>query len=117
MKTAPYLVVTFIESPRENVNTSQAGWMNDPANIKTMEQVSVVDRINKKQKTAPIIINLLNGDVLSNRTNRNDDDIVDHYINRYRDTITNALKVWAMKEIKNGIALGETDEQSEQSNG
>ena len=55
----PFLIVEFIERPRESVNTKKSGWQNDRANIATFEQVSVVDRISNKHNTTPIIIDLV----------------------------------------------------------
>jgi hypothetical protein len=99
MKARPYLVVNFIEQPREKVNTSKAGWMNNPDNIKTIELVSVVDRLNTKHIRSPVIIDLVEGKTVSNNTNKPSDEVVEHYITRYSDMIQEGLKKWAMREM------------------
>lgn len=96
----PHLVVRFLEQPREGVNTKQAGWMKNPQNVKTIEEVMVVDRFNKQHVTAPVIINLINGEVMANRTNKPDEEMVAHYVERYEEMIRDALRVWAEKSIR-----------------
>jgi hypothetical protein len=95
----PFLIVQFTEVPREGVDTKVKGWATIPGNIKTMEQVSVVDRVANKHLGAAVIIDLVEGTVERNQTNKQPDELVAHYIARYEDTIKQALQVWAMKEM------------------
>ena len=95
----PFLVVQFLEQPREGVNTKAKGWAKVKGNIKTMEMVSVVDRITNKHISYPIIIDLVEGTVERNMTNKLPDELVAHYIERYEDIIKQALQAWAMKEV------------------
>jgi len=107
----PFLVVNFFERPRENVNTSVKGWQSNPANIATFETVAVVDRVGSKHATTPIIIDLVEGKAIRNSTNKPDDQLIEHYIARYEDTIMSALKAWATDEVLNKTKQEETTDE------
>lgn len=94
----PYLVIEFTEHPAEGVNTSVKGWMDDPKNIQIMERAYVEDRIGKKQNSAAIIIDLINGTVMKKTVNKPDDVLVSHYIARYEKMIHQALVAWSRRE-------------------
>ena len=93
----PYLIIEFMERPAEGVNTSVKGWMDDPKNIQIMEKAYVEDRIGKKQNSAAIIIDLINGTVMKKTVNKPDDVLVSHYISRYETMIRQALVAWSRK--------------------
>jgi len=103
LRDRPFLLVSFIHRPKANVNTGVKGWMNDHTNISTFEQVSVVDRINKKQLECALIVDVIEGTVIKNTTHRPNEEAVSHYIGKYADTIKSALQVWAQKQIAKGL--------------
>ncbi len=94
----PFLLVEFIQRPKKDVNTKIKGW-NTPNNMDTFEQVSVVDRIGSKQMLCDIIVDLVEGAVIRNNTNKANEEIVSYYIQKYEDTVRKSLKIWAAQQI------------------
>lgn len=101
MKTKPYLVIQFIQRPKEGVNTSQKGWMDIAGNLQTFEKASVVDRLNNKTtQEAGIIIDLLDGSLTKCRNkSKPDEEYVAHYVGKYETMITESLREWARREV------------------
>lgn len=103
LRGRPFLIVEFTQRPRPNVNTKVKGWMNDPANIQTFENVSIVDRVGNKQQRAALIIDIIDGKAVRNQTGKEDESVIAHYIGRYAEKIKDALSVWAQDQIAKGM--------------
>lgn len=103
LRGRPFLIVEFTQRPRPNVNTKVKGWMNDPANIQTFENVSIVDRVGNKQQRAALIIDIIDGKAIRNQTGKEDESVIAHYIGRYAEKIKDALSVWAQDQIAKGM--------------
>ena len=56
--TSIYIVASYYKKPKDRVNTSKAGWMNDPNNIRYDEQVAITKGLGKKEVQAHVIVNL-----------------------------------------------------------
>ena len=102
----PYLVIQFFQRPKTNIDTRVKGWREDPANLDNMERAFVVDRISSKDSTSPIIINLVNGEVINNAVNKPTDELVAHYIAKYESMIKESLKKWMQQEILDSVGYG-----------
>lgn len=96
----PFLVAHLSYVPRDGVKTHQKGWMEDTGNVKIMERVALVDRLNKSQQLADVVLDLINTKVIRNMTRLNDDDVFADFADRYQNQIEQALKVWAYNEAK-----------------
>ena len=66
-----YLVAFYGMKPKDHVNTSKAGWMNDPANIRYDERIEITRGIKKNANTAKIIMNLNTKTIERNTWNNN----------------------------------------------
>jgi hypothetical protein len=53
-----YLVAFYGIKPKDHVNTSKAGWMNDPNNIRYDERIEITRGVKKSANTAKIVMNL-----------------------------------------------------------
>jgi hypothetical protein len=53
-----YLVAQYVLKPKEHVNTSRKGWMDNPENIRYDEQVSIVRGLRNRDMHAQVILNL-----------------------------------------------------------
>jgi hypothetical protein len=102
-RNRPFLVIELRHIPKPTANTRVKGWMNDPDNLVMTEHVSVVDRLNAKQMTASLIIDLLDGKLLKNaRAGEADDEmVIAHYVKKYDDMIKDGLRNWAAKQLAN----------------
>ncbi len=94
----PFLIVEYGERAAENANTRVKGWMNEPGAIVRFERVSVVDRV-KRNSTAPVIIDLIEGTAIRNKSTYTDDELCAYYIGKYPDMIKEALAKWAAGKL------------------
>lgn len=99
-RNRPFLIVNMTRVPRDGVKTHVKGYMDDASSLKTMERVSIVDRLNKAQNAADIVLDLINAKVVRNRTEAAEDTLFQEYASRYQDKIEQALKIWAYREVQ-----------------
>lgn len=81
-----YLVATYIMKPKDHVNTSRKGWMDDPANVRYDEKVEVTRGLkNRDASSANVILDLTNLMITRNtfKTERTFDEIFLYYFNNY----------------------------------
>lgn len=97
LRNRPFMAVEISYVPAPNVDTSVKGWQEDEGAMKAMERVSFVDRINDTSKYA-IIIDIINSEVVKNRSSKSGDDVMATYLGQYREKVTEALSVWAHRE-------------------
>lgn len=57
--------------PKDHVNTSQAGWMNNPENIRYDERIEITRGVKKSANTAKIVMNLSAKTIDRNTWNNN----------------------------------------------
>ncbi len=103
LRDRPFLIVEFTQRAKAKVNTKIKGWMNDPTNLTTFENVSIVDRVKPRHSTAALIIDIIDGKAIRNTTGKGDEDVIGHYIGRYADTIKDALTAWAHSQVAKGM--------------
>lgn len=81
-----YLVATYIMKPKDHVNTSKKGWMDDPANVRYDEKVEITRGLkNKDASSANVILDLSNLQITRNtfKTERTFDEVFLYYFNNY----------------------------------
>ena len=84
------LVAHYSLKPNRGVNTSQAGWMNNPANVSYDEQVEVTRGLKKNSINAKVILNLSTKTVEKNNWSHNTpfNEYFKHFFKGYHQYIT-----------------------------
>jgi hypothetical protein len=103
LRGRPFLIVNFSTQPRPGADTRVKGWQSDPKNLKTLEHVSIVDRVGNKQMSAALVIDIIDGAAIRNLTGKENEDVISHYIGRYAEMIKEALHKWAQDQISKGM--------------
>jgi hypothetical protein len=85
-----HLVAHYFQKPKDGVNTSKKGWMSDPANIRWDEKVEVVRNLRARDRSAQVVLDLVNKKVLANSfTGEKDFDLLfEYYFLNYNKYIT-----------------------------
>jgi hypothetical protein len=80
-----YLVARYYMKPQDRVNTSKAGWMNDPNNIRWDESMVVTRGLKPKDNSAQVILNLSEKTVIRNTfgTQKTFDEVFRYFFNGY----------------------------------
>jgi hypothetical protein len=95
LRNRPFLLVSLIRRPAKGVHTNQKGYTEVTGNLTTFEQPSLVDRVNDIHlRTSNVIIDVLNGKIVKNSFQTPDDEVVHHYLEKYREQVTEAMDVW-----------------------
>lgn len=108
LRNRPFLVVNTIQRPEKGVNTSVKGWTEAPRNWAIFESPYVVDRVsNKVMREATVIIDIMGGSVVKNRFDEvADDEVLEHYLTKYKEYATRGVDVWLSKEAQKFVANG-----------
>jgi hypothetical protein len=86
MNDSIYLIATYYMKPQPRVNTSRAGWMKDPANIRWDEALTVTRGIKKRDNASGgIILNLTKRKVEkdSRQTNKDYGQLIRYFFMNY----------------------------------
>lgn len=97
LRNRPFLMVSIAGRPKQGINTAVKGWSDHPSNWESFEKPIVTDRVNSKHLLDySIIIDVINSKAVKNSfsANSTDEDVVNHYLNRYRDIVTEAMDIW-----------------------
>lgn len=80
-----YLVARYFMKPQAHVNTSKAGWMKDPNNIRWDESMIVSRGLKPKDNSAQVILNLSDKTVVRNTftPDKGFDEIFVYFLNGY----------------------------------
>lgn len=91
--TSIYIVAKYYQKPKDHVNTSKAGWMKDPNNIRYDEQVAITKGLGKKDIQAHVVVNLSEKKVVRNSLNNNKDfDLLfQYFFTNYSKYITEVM--------------------------
>lgn len=88
-----YLIANYFKKPKDGVNTSKAGWMDDPANIRYDEKVEIARGLRPKDINAQVVVNL--GDKIVERNtlngNKNFDEIFKYFFANYSQYVTTVM--------------------------
>lgn len=99
LRHRPFLVVNTIQRPAAGVNTSKKGWTDNAANWSLYENPYVVDRVsNKIMIESTVIIDVMRGTAVKNRfEGASDEEVTNHYIDKYREQVKEAMDIWLTK--------------------
>ena len=88
-----FLVAQYFQKPKDHVNTSVKGWMDNPDNIRYDEKVAIVRGLKNKDMHAQIILNLGEKSVEKNSFNgtKNFDTIFTYFFTNYDKYITQVM--------------------------
>lgn len=102
LRNRPFLCVNTISRPAKGVNTSVKGWSDNPNAWAIFEQPYVVDRVsNKVMREATVVIDVMGSAVVKNRFSEvPDSQVVEHYMNKYREQVAEAMNIWLTKVSK-----------------
>ena len=81
-----YLIATYAMKPKAHVNTSRAGWMKDPENIRWDEGMTVTRGLKKRDiVSGGIILNLTQRSVEKDtrKTEKNYHELFRYFFNNY----------------------------------
>jgi F0F1-type ATP synthase delta subunit len=106
MKNQLYLVAWYYMKPRKGVNTSQKGWMDNPANIQWDEQFGLVRKLGNKENNAPVVLNLVDQCIERNRfqTERSFDEVFKYFFANYHKDIIQVMMQHAPKQLDEIVA-------------
>jgi hypothetical protein len=90
-----YLVAQYVMKPKEHVNTSRKGWMDNPDNIRYDEQVSIVRGLRTKDQNAQVVLNLSTKTIERNRFNASTqfDEIFRYFLENYTQYIAQTMSL------------------------
>lgn len=92
----PFVVITNKYKPAPGARTEQKGWA-DRQGWQTLEEMTVVDRINNKHTTyASVIIDVMEAKLVRNalKGNATDDEVLTHFMTKYKKQISEAVSIW-----------------------
>lgn len=90
-----YLLVKYIEHPKDPARTKEPGYMKDPANVRFDEQVKIVVGIKDKELLQHnVILNLTESKIVRNsfEAKQDYDTLYNYYLQHYESYITQSLK-------------------------
>lgn len=95
-RNRPFLIINIITRATKGVKTEVKGWQDTTGNLTSYEQPSLVDRVNDvHMRNANVIIDVLNGKAIKNSfADTPDDQVVQHYMEKYRPQVTEAMDIW-----------------------
>lgn len=108
LRHRPFLVIRSIQRPADGVRTERKDWGNEPRNWAVFEQPSVVDSVTTKiMAEATVIIDVLNAAVVKSRyTDTAVEDVIQHYLTKYRAQVVEAMDVWTSREAMKKARAG-----------
>ena len=80
-----YLVAKYFMKPQAHVNTSKAGWMNNPENIRWDEQMLITRGLKPKDNNAQVVLNLSEKSIVRNTfaQGKTFDEVFIYFLNGY----------------------------------
>lgn len=88
-----FLVAFYYAKPKPHVNTGQAGWMNNPDNIRYDERVEITRGVKNNANTAKVILNLSQKTVQKNGwgSDATFNELFKYYFAGYHQYITTVM--------------------------
>lgn len=88
-----HLVAHYYQKPRDGVNTSKKGWMENPDNLRWDEKVEIVRNLRNRDRTAQVVLDLVNKKVINNSfTGEKDfDRLFEYYFLNYNQYVTTVM--------------------------
>lgn len=96
LRNRPFLVINTVRRPSSKARTNKAGWAEDETNWEVFEQPVLVDRVNAvHMRDATVIIDVMKAEVVKTRfADNSPEEVVNYYLNKYREQISEAMGVW-----------------------
>lgn len=92
-RQSPHLVIRYYHRPASNVRTEKAGWAVNDA--EAHEDARIVHRVtNRDREEAYVIINVGMQTVVKNRFPESNEEVLNTYLARYRDTLKPHVDQW-----------------------
>jgi FKBP-type peptidyl-prolyl cis-trans isomerase (trigger factor) len=116
----PFMVVMNSYRPAKGAQTSVPGWADlNGGQWNVFESIQFVDRVRDKDiARAAIIIDVLEAKIVKNMFRETThDDLLKHYLSKYKKETTEALEIWmeqkAQERVKAGLPALETEDDTE----
>lgn len=102
LRNRPFLVINTIQRPAAGVNTSKKGWGDTQGAWTIFEVPAVIDRVsNKHMREATVIIDVMATNCVKNRFDTvTEDEVVAHYLTKYKPQVAEAMDLWLSKMSK-----------------
>lgn len=103
LRNRPFLIIESAAKPQKGVNTEKKGWAANASNFAIFERPSIVDRVKDKTLiSATVIIDIMSGTMVKNRFDHvTDQEVIEHYLTKYRDHVTEAMDIWLTRQAQN----------------
>jgi hypothetical protein len=118
LRGRPFLIVTTSYRPGAGRATTVKNWGKEPS-AWTMDEIPLLtDHIsNKTMASATVIIDVVNAKMIKNRYDTEDDQVMAHYLSKFREQTKQALSLWMDKQKhsmqRDMLLSGEVPEQPE----
>jgi len=88
-----FLIAQYTQKPKEGVNTSVRGWMENPNNIRWDERVEISRGLRTRDMHAQVILDLTQRRVEQNSFNgtRDFDTVFKYFLNNYSEYIARVM--------------------------
>lgn len=117
----PFVVITNRYKPAPGARTEQKGWA-DRNGWQTLEEMTVVDRINNRHTTySSVIIDVMEAKLVRNtlKGNATDDEVLTHFMSKYKKQISEAVSIWmerlALEKAKTEVTATEATQANSES--
>lgn len=89
-----FLVAQYSMKPRDHVNTSVKGWMENTDNIRWDEQVAVTRGLKSRDMNAQVVLDLSNKKIERNtfNTDKSFDDVFRYFFVNYNQYVTEVMR-------------------------
>jgi hypothetical protein len=106
-----YIIAYYYKKPKNHVNTSVKGWMDNPDNVRWDEKVGITRGISKRDIQAHVIVNLSEKRVERNNLNGNKDFemIFKYFFSGYSKYITEVMSKLDPAYLEHMVNVWETD--------
>lgn len=110
LRGRPFLVVKTIRRPSDLARTERKGWQEQIGAETLSERPLVVDRVSDRHlREATVIIDLMHVKLVKNRFDAPEDEIVNHFLERFKDEVSQGMTLW----LRNRAGAAMLREQAE----
>lgn len=87
------LVAFYYAQPKDHVNTSQKGWMDNPDNIRYSERVEITRGLKKDTVSAKVVLDLSNKQIVKNgwHSGATFNDLFKYFFKGYHQYVTQVM--------------------------
>jgi len=90
-----FLIAQYFQKPKDHVNTSVAGWMKNPENIRWDEQVSIATKMKTRDMNAQVVLNLSTKQIVRNtfQSGKEFDEVFRYFLENYPQYIAQTMSM------------------------